>query len=468
MTDLTDLTIAEAGVEMQARRLSPTELTDAYLRRIERHNPLINAYITVTAERATADARRATDELAAGRSRGPLHGIPVGLKDLVDTAGIRTTAGSIILDENVPAADATLARKLAEAGTVLLGKLNTHEFAWGVTTNNPHYGPTRNPWDTSRIPGGSSGGSGAAIAAALACGTIGTDTGGSIRIPAALCGCAGLKPTFGRVSKAGVAPMSFLYDHPGPITKTVEDAALMLQVLAGYDSADPHSARVPVDDYTSGLRDGVRGLRIGVVRNVFFELLDPEVGAAVETAIGVLKSLGAEVRDITVPVDRELLSRAFAIVVAESQELHEPWFSKRPGDYGADLQRILSQPVGDAKAAAASLRAGDQVRAAFRTALDDVDLLLTPTCPLGAAPIGEETSKIGGVELAVGNAFSMLTSPFNTARLPVLSVPCGFTSTGLPIGLSLAGRPFDEALVLRAGHAYEQATDWHKRRPAFT
>ncbi len=465
MAELTELSIAEAAEKVAARTLSPVELTEAYLARVERVNPAINAYVTVTADRARADARLAEAEIAAGRYLGPMHGISVALKDLVDTAGIRTTAGSKILADNVPAADATLARKLREAGSVLLGKLNTHEFAWGVSTNNPHYGPTRNPWDTSRIPGGSSGGSGAAIAAGMACGTIGTDTGGSIRIPAALCGCVGLKPTFGRVSKAGVAPMSFLYDHPGPITKTVEDAAIMLQVLAGYDPADPHSVRTPVDDYAATLRGGIKGLKIGVVRDFFFDLLADDVAAAMETAIGVLASLGADVRDVTVAADRDLYARAFAIVVAESQQFHEPWFSTRPADYGADLQRILGQPSGDAKAAAASLRAGDDVRAAFRAALADVDLLLTPTCPLGAAPIGEESTVIGGVTLNTSTAFSMLTSPFNMARLPVLSVPCGFTAEGLPIGLSLAGQPFDEVTVLRAGHAFEQATDWHRRRP---
>src|SRR6185503_15024239 len=249
VSDPTDLTIAEAAERLRTKRLSASELAAAYLARIERVNPLLNAYVTVTAERALADARRATDEIARGDHRGPLHGIPIGLKDLVDTAGIRTTYGSKVHATNVPAADAVVAQKLARAGAVLLGKHNTHEYAFGVTTDNPHWGPTRNPWITSRIPGGSSGGSGAAVAARLAAGAIGTDTGGSIRIPAALCGVVGLKPTYGRVSKAGVFPMSYLFDHVGPITQTVEDAAIMLEAIAGYDPADPTTVRMPLADY---------------------------------------------------------------------------------------------------------------------------------------------------------------------------------------------------------------------------
>jgi aspartyl-tRNA(Asn)/glutamyl-tRNA(Gln) amidotransferase subunit A len=260
---LTDLTIAAAAAEVRSRRLSPVELTEAYLARIERLNPAINAYVTVTGERAQADARRAADEIAKSGPRGPLHGIPIALKDLCDTAGIRTTAGGKFFADHVPKADCAVARRLREAGSVLLGKLNTHEFAYGVTTDNPHFGTTRNPWDPSRIPGGSSGGSGAAIAASLAGGTIGTDTGGSIRIPAALCGAVGFKPTYGRVSKAGIFPLSFIFDHAGPITRTVEDAAIMLEAVAGYDPADPTSERVPVDRYTEALAWSPKGLRVG-------------------------------------------------------------------------------------------------------------------------------------------------------------------------------------------------------------
>src|SRR5258706_4181423 len=292
--DLSRLTIARAAKALRARELSPLELTESYLRRIERLNPRINAYITVTAERARADARRATEDFAAGRVRGPLHGIPVALKDLFETEGIRTTGGAKIHADYVPTQDCTVAKRLRDAGTILLGKLNTHEYAYGVTTNNPHFGPTRNPWNLSHIPGGSSGGSGAAIGAGLATATTGTDTGGSIRMPASVCGVVGLKPTYGRVSKAGGLPLSYLFDHAGPITRTGGDAALVLEAIAGYEPGDPTTVRTPVDDYTRELGAGLRGVRVGVPRGYFFDRLEDEVGAGVEQAIAELRLLGAD------------------------------------------------------------------------------------------------------------------------------------------------------------------------------
>ena len=297
--DVTKLTIGRAAQLIRVRDVSPLELTEAYLGQIEHLNPILNAYITVTPDRALADARRATDEIMAGRYRGPLHGIPIALKDLFATAGIRTTAGAKFLADSVPALDSTVARKLREAGTVLLGKTNTHELAFGGTTNNPHYGPTRNPWKLDRIPGGSSGGSGAAVAAGMACGTTGTDTAASIRLPAAFNGVVGLKPTYGRVSKAGVVPVSFFFDHPGPITRTVEDSALMLEAMAGYDPDDCSTVPLPVEEYTANLRDSIRGLRVGVPRDWFFDHLDDEVRVAVEAAIVVFRDQGAAVRDVT-------------------------------------------------------------------------------------------------------------------------------------------------------------------------
>jgi aspartyl-tRNA(Asn)/glutamyl-tRNA(Gln) amidotransferase subunit A len=464
--ELTEMTIAEVGAAIAKRSVSPVELTEAYLARIERLNPSINAYVTVTAERARADARRAMEEIAAGKSRGALHGVPIGLKDLFDTEGIRTTAGSIIYKENIPATDSTVARKLREAGTVLLGKTNTHEFAWGATTNNPHYGATHNPWDLSRIPGGSSGGSGAAIAAGLAAGTLGTDTGGSIRIPAALCGCVGLKPTFGRVSKAGVAVMSFQLDHPGPIVRTVEDAAIMLQAIAGYDPADFATVPVPVPDYRAGLAGGVRGLRIGVPRGLLFGLLDDEVRAAVEVAIEELRKLGADVHDVDLGVTREQIAEAWQLVNAEGQEYHGPNFKSRPDDFGADLRRVLSQPLPDAVGIARSYRSSYEIKERFRVLLEEVDLLVSPTTLRTASVIGEEPVAVGSTTIPTGVAFASNTMPFNIAGLPTLALPCGFDGTGLPISMQIAGRPFDEVTVLRAGHAFERATEWHSRRPA--
>jgi aspartyl-tRNA(Asn)/glutamyl-tRNA(Gln) amidotransferase subunit A len=462
---LTDLTIAAAATELRSRKLSPLELTEAYLRRIERLNPEINAFVTVTAERARADARRATEEIAKSGPRGALHGIPIALKDLCDTAGIRTTAGGKFFADHVPKADCTVARRLREAGTVLLGKLNTHEFAYGVTTDNPHFGTTRNPWDKSRIPGGSSGGSGAAIAASIAAGTIGTDTGGSIRIPASLCGAVGLKPTYGRVSKAGIFPLSFLFDHAGPITRTVEDAAIVLEAIAGYDAADPTSERASVDRYTEAVARGARGARVGVPRRHFFERLDPEVGEAVEHALDVLRSIGATVRDVELPSAQGAIMSLFGLVLAEAKHIHAERLRTRSQDFGADVAAILSQPTPSGAELIAALDSTYALTAAMRDALETVDVLVTPTTPIPAVRIGQRTVRTGGVEESPIFPMIRCTAPFNATRLPALSVPCGFTRDGLPIGLQLAGRPFDESSLFAIGGAYEQATEWHRRRP---
>ena len=465
MSDLTDLTIAEAAARIRARDLSPLELTEAYLHRIELLNTRINAYITVTSNRALDDARRAADEVAAGTIRGPLHGIPIALKDLYATAGIRTTAGSKILADWVPEQDSTVARRLREAGAVLLGKTNTHEFARGGTTNNPHYGATRNPWKLDCIPGGSSGGSAAAMAAGLAAGTLGTDTAGSVRIPAAFCGVVGLMPTYGRVSKAGVVPLSFIYDHPGPITGTVEDAALMLGVLAGYDPDDCSTVPMPVEDYTAHLGDGIRGLRIGVPRDWFFDRLDDEVRAAVEAALAALRDLGGLVHDVTLPDIGKVVQDRRIVTTTEFQQYHAPAFAQRPQDFGADLRVSLEEAPASGPAVMAALRTVYAGAEAMRRTLEEVDVLVTPTTAIPAPLIGAETARYGDGEESMLTALIRLTSPFNGAHLPALSVPCGYSAAGLPIGLQIAGRPFDEATVLRAGYAYEQATAWHRRRP---
>jgi aspartyl-tRNA(Asn)/glutamyl-tRNA(Gln) amidotransferase subunit A len=462
MSELTDLTIADAAVALRDRRITSTELTTAHLRRIERVNPTVNAYVTITAARALADAKRADDEIARGSHRGPLHGVPIGLKDIVQTTGIRTTCGSKVHATWVPDVDAAVATRLARAGTVLLGKLNTHEYAFGVTTDNPHWGATRNPWDTTRIPGGSSGGSGAAVAAGLALGAIGTDTGGSIRIPASVCGVVGLKPTYGRVSKAGVFPMSYLFDHVGPLTRTVEDAAIMLSAIAGYDAADATTVPVPVDDYRRRLADGVRGLRVGVAR-ALFEPADAEVLGAVESALRTLARLDATVTDVDVP---ELpVNEVFGVMIAEAKEIHADTLAHRMDDLGRDLQLYLSPPVGDAVWMASALRQARDYASAVRGVLESVDVLVSPTCPIAAPPIGADVVQVGPIEMQTFFAMALRTAPFNIAGLPALSLPCGFTSGGMPIGLQIVGRPFDEASVLRVGHAYEQATDWHRRRP---
>lgn len=465
MSDLRDLTIAEAARLIERRQLSPVELTEAYLEAIERLNPQLNAYVLPTVERARADAAAAADEIARGEYRGPLHGIPIGLKDLFDTEGIETAGGAAVLRGRVPERDSTPARRLREAGTVLLGKTNTHEFAWGTTTNNPHTGATHNPWDTTRIPGGSSGGSGAAIAARLAAGTLGTDTGGSIRIPAALNGCVGLKPTFGRVSKYGVLPMSWQFDHPGPIARTVEDAAILLQAIAGYDPADFATVPMPVPDYRATLGGGVKGLRIGVPREQFFALLDGEVNIAVEEALEVFRSLGAEVIDVDPGFTRVQTSIAWQVVNAEGQLHHRPTFSVHPELYSEELAGVLKIPLPDSIGLTEAYRASYDVKEAVRTVLETVDVLVTPSSLRVASVIGDERPVVEGVELSTGAAFASLTMPFNIAGVPAMSIPCGFNSEGLPIGLQIAGRPFDESTVLRVGHAYESATEWHRRRP---
>jgi aspartyl-tRNA(Asn)/glutamyl-tRNA(Gln) amidotransferase subunit A len=465
MTDPASLTIAEAARAIQRRELAPTELTRACLDRIARLNPRLNAFVLVTAERALADAARAEEELRAGIYRGPLHGIPVGLKDLYDTAGIETAAGSAVLRGRIPERDAAAAAMLREAGAVLLGKTNTHEFAWGTTTNNPHTGPTRNPWDPGRIPGGSSGGSGAAVAARLAPGTLGTDTGGSIRIPAALCGCVGLKPTFGRVSRAGIIPMSWQFDHAGPIARTVEDAAILLQAIAGYDPDDFATVSVPVPDYRAALVPDIRGLRIGVPRDQFFGLLDPEVLVAVEEALELFRSLGATVEDVDSGFTREQVISAWRLVNVEGRLYHAPYLEQHPEAYSEELRNILLQPLPEPLDLATAYLDSYRIKEGVRRVFQSVDLLAAPTTMRPASRIGEDPVEVEGVRLSTGAAFASLTMPFNLAGVPAINIPCGFSSEGLPIGLQLAARPFDEPTLLRAAFAYECATDWHRREP---
>ena len=463
--ELCGLTVTQASQALRTKDISAVELTQSYLERIEALNPKINAYITVTAERALDDAQRASDELIAGKARGPLHGVPIGLKDLYETAGIRTTGGSKFHADHIPAQDCPAAQRLREAGTILLGKLNTHEYAYGVTTNNPHYGATRNPWNLDHIPGGSSGGSGAAIAAGLATATLGTDTGGSIRMPASVCGVVGFKPTYGRVSKAGVLPLSYLFDHAGPITRTVEDAALMLNAIAGYDPTDATTIRTPVAEYTSALLNGLQGLRIGVPRTYFFDHLEDDVAVAVEQAIDELRALGAEVRDIDLPDVGAGVAALFGIVLAEAQEIHAKNMQSHPLDFGTDVHAILTGEPPDTPTLMQALRQRDALSVAVRNAFESVDLLVTPSTPIVAARIDQETVAYGGLEEPILMAMIRCTAPFNATGHPALSLPCGFTAAGLPVGLQIVGRTFDEVTVLRAGHAYEQATGWYKQRP---
>lgn len=465
LPDLVDLTIANIAPLIRNRKVSPVELTEAYLHRIAELDGVYNAYITVTRERAIADAMRAESAIAAGDYRGPLHGIPIALKDIISTAGIRTTCGSQILRDWVPDTDAHVAAKLAAAGSVLLGKLNTHEFAMGATNNNPHFGPARNPWDLTRISGGSSGGSGVATVARLALGSIGTDTGGSIRMPAALCGCVGLKPTYGLVSRTGVFPLSALRDHVGPLTRTVEDAALMLSAIAGYDPGDANSVNVASGDYLTALEVGVAGLRVGVPGGQFAELPTAEVHRAVEAAVDVLTGLGAVVQPVELTVNYDTVATSSVMLALEGRYHHREYLPGRLAEYGADLQAIFITPEPDRPAISAALAASEAIRVAYQQALAEVDLLLTPTVPFPAPPIDKREFTIDGRDYTERD-IAALTIPINHARVPALTLPGGFSTENLPIGLTFMGRPFEEATVLRAGYAYEQATEWHRQRPA--
>ncbi|MHB1006110.1 MAG: amidase [Chloroflexota bacterium] len=451
---------------IEKKQVSPIQVMRALLERIERLEPILNCYVSVAADAALAAAAAAEREIVAGGYRGPLHGIPVALKDIFDVVGMKTTASSKIMADYAPGADSTFARLLREAGAIIVGKTNLHEFAFGVTTNNPHFGPTRNPWDTTRVPGGSSGGSGAAVAASLCTMASGSDTGGSIRIPAFLCGIVGLKPTFGRVSKRGVVPLAWSLDHTGPMTKSVEDAALMMDAVAGYDPADPSSANAPVPSFSAAIGRDIAGRRLGVPRGFFFDNLDPQVKRALDEAIAAFGRLGVSVQEVDLPHIEYSPSAFPAIIHSEAAAFHEPWLLSRPQDYGADVRSRLE--VGRTVLATQYVnaqRARTLICRDFATALAGVDALITPTMPTTAVPIGDDEVEIGGQKYEVRAAYNRLTSPINLTGLPAIAVPCGFSEKGLPMGFQLIGRAFEEPGLLSLAHAYEVGTEWHLRRP---
>jgi aspartyl-tRNA(Asn)/glutamyl-tRNA(Gln) amidotransferase subunit A len=448
--------LAALSRELGARRLSPVEVVKALLERIEVDES--NSFIIVTAERALEEATRAEREIQARRYRGPLHGVPVGLKDLIYTRGVRTTMGSAFFAGYVPDHSATVTRKLEEAGSILIGKTNTHEFAYGPTGDRSYFGPTRNPHDTRRITGGSSGGSGAAVAAGLCYGALGSDTGGSIRIPASLCGTVGMKPTFGRVSKRGVFPLCWSLDHVGPITRTVRDNAMMLNVLAGHDPEDLHSVDRPAEDFTRDLESGLRGAGIGLPSSFYFEHVDDEVEARVREAIEIFTSLGAEVREVEIPNLKDTLKAQRLILAAEAYAVHEERLENEPEKFGEEVrERLMDGERPKAYRYANARERGLLATDEFDRALGGVDVLLTPTLPIVATEIGQREVSIGGYEEVVRSALTRLTGPTDLTGHPSLSVPCGTTVSGLPVGLQLIGRRFDEATLYRFGHAYEEA-----------
>lgn len=452
--------IAELVPRLRRKEISPVELTRACLERVEKLNPALNAFITVTAETALAEARAAETEIGCGDWRGPLHGIPIALKDLIDTAGTRTTAGSALFEHRVPTEDAEVVRRLKQAGAVILGKNNLHEFAYGASSLVSFFGDVHNPWDTGHITGGSSGGSAAAVAAGLCYAAIGSDTAGSIREPASLCGCVGIKPTYGRVSGRGVVPLSWSLDHVGPLTATVHDAAAVLQVIAGYDPLDAGSADVPVAGFVSDLRESAKKLRVGIPRPHFYDDLDNEVQSAMETALDVIGALVAEVLDVKldVPTDR-------TVQAAESFAYHAENIARSPELYQPEtLRRIRTGEKVSAVDYIHRRREMDQQRRSAHDFFAEVDLLITPTTPMAAPAIADlkkDSAALRPAELALLRN----TRPFNVWGLPTISVPCGFTKGRLPIGLQIAGPPWREDLVLRLAYVYESATEWHRQCP---
>jgi len=460
MSDLTHLTIAEAADLLARREIASVELTEAHLRRIDAHDTHLNSFITITSDHALTQARAADAELTRGVRRGPLHGIPLALKDLYDTAGIRTTAGSTFFADRVPDTDARAVTLLYQAGAVLLGKLNMHEWALGVTNINPHYGPSRNPWDPSRITGGSSGGAAAALAAGLCMGALGSDTGGSIRIPASLCGIVGLKPTFGRVSLQGVIPLSWNLDHAGPMARTVTDAALLLQAIAGYDPDDPVSVALPVDNLLATLDAGVTGWRIALATDAHFGEADPEVISAVRRAATVFEELGARVEAVDLSQGREAAQMNALMTTSDAAAFHRDRLRDHPQRFGADvLARMERGAQFTSTEYILARRFQSEWRRRLERLFEQFDLLLTPATPI-TAPVIEG---LDAIEAA--RQLTRCTAPFNLAGLPALSVPCGLSAAGLPIGLQIVAAPWNEARVLRAGRAFENATQWHRQTP---
>ncbi len=460
-SELHFLSIAECARLIEARELSPVELTQAFLARIEELNPVLNAFITVTAEQAMDRARAAEAEVMGSGPRGPLHGVPYALKDIYDTGGIRTTGHSALLADRVPEADSACAARLAAAGGVLLGKLATHEFATGGPAFDLPWPPARNPWLLDRFPGGSSSGAGAAVAAGLAPGALGSDTGGSIRLPAAFCGLAGIKPTYGRVSKRGVLPLSWTLDNCGPLTWTVEDSAILLQVIAGFDPADPSTVNRPVPDLLAGLDDGVAGLRIGVVHDFYGpdSGISEDVQRAMQASLEVLRELGAHVVDVTLPSIADYQACYRAIMMSEAFAIHAEDLRRNPEKYSAVTRfRVLPGVLLSAEDYAAGLRLQSALAARTREAMRGLDGLVTATI-YGAAPVQAAMAPEGSF------LNPPLTNPFNIAQLPAMNVCNGFSADGLPLGMQVVCGPFEEATVLRIARAYEAATPWRDGRP---
>lgn len=464
MADPLHLSLCEVASALQERLISPVELTEAALQRAARDEPKLNAYVRLLEEPALAAARQAEQDIMAGRWRGPLHGVPVAVKDLYDMAGLPTTCSSEVRQDHVAKADATCVRRLQQAGAIIIGKTHTHEFAYGITTPT-----TGNPWDPACSPGGSSGGSGATVAARGCFMAMGTDTAGSIRIPAAVCGVVGLKPTYGRVSRAGVAPLSWSLDHAGPLTRTVADAAATLAAIAGHDAADPACANQPVPDYSAELEDGASGLRVGVPRDYFFSPCDTDVARNVHAAIQRLRDEGATLVEVDTPLAERIMPVEFGLLLPEATSWHHQMLRQRRERYQEDVRTFLELgamiPATDYIAAQRWRR---RIQTAWQALFDAqrLDAIIAPTVPTPAVRRDQPAVQWpDGSEEPVTNVFTRLAAPGNVTGLPAISVPCGFSSAGLPTAFQLIGRPFQEARILRLARAYERTVSWSDRLP---
>lgn len=465
--DVLELSLSEAARLVSTKEVSPVELVDACLGRIDSVNDKLAAYIEVYRDGARQVAKAAETMISAGHRLGPLHGVPIALKDNIGLAGLVTTAGSKILEDWRPGVDATVAERLKGSGAIIIGKTNMHEFAWGGTSANPHYGFVRNPWNTDRFPAGSSGGSGAAVAARTCYGALGTDTGGSIRLPSAINGIVGIRPTIGRVSNAGIVPLAWSMDTVGPMARTVEDCALMFNVIAGYDPRDLSSTTIPTVNYTADLNHGVQGLRIGIVSDYFFHHLQAPVHDAVKAALDTLVELGASVIDVAIENIHGNISAQLTVESCEPSTYHQQWLRERPQDYGDDVRLLLE--IGELHLATHYLQAQryrSLLRAEFMDAFKSVDVFICPTLPFTATRIGETLVEIeNGIEEDMLAAIMQFTGVPSLTGLPSLNVPCGFDLDGLPIGMQVIARPFDETTLFRVGSAFQQATDFHHRSP---
>lgn len=463
MSVLTELSLREVAAKIKSREVSPVEVTQACLDRVEATEPKLNAFSVVMAESAKAEAKKAEAEIMAGNWKGELHGVPVGIKELYDVAGLSTTSSSKVRENWVAESDSASVAQLRGAGAVVLGKTHTHEFAYGISTPT-----TRNPWDTYRMPGGSSGGSGSSVAAGSTFMSMGSDTGGSIRIPAAVCGTVGLKPTFGRCSRAGVTSLSWSLDHVGPLTRTVADAAVCLNALAGYDPRDPGSVDIPTEDYTNALGKDVKGIRIGVPKNYYFYPIDPEVETAVRAAIDLLAGEGAVITEVEIPYPDQIMAVEFALCMAEASEYHRVLLRNNPELYTEDVRTFLE--AGEyvpATRYVQALRVRQLMQQAWAKMFADIDILMAPAVPSPATTVGQEVVDWGGDagEEPITSAFVRLSAPANVTGMPAIATPCGFTDSGLPVAFQAIARPFAEATAIRLCDAYQRMTDWGNRRP---